>query len=215
MFHWVLRSTLTSHTIERVFIKLEKTIPVLLPLKFKPLTNETWGDFGELFGEKGACGGCWCMWWKLKRSEFDKQKGLGNKKAIQSYVKSGKIPGILAYHQEEPVGWCAVEHRENYPVLDRSRILRKLDDTPVWSITCFFIKKQYRNKGMTVQILNIVKNYVKNKGGEVLEGYPIEPKKKHIPPVFAWTGFMSAFKDAGFIECARRSETRPIMRYHI
>ena len=68
-----------------------------LKLKFFPVTKDRWTDFETLFGERGACGGCWCMFWRLTRKEFDSQKGEGNRKAMKAIVESGKIPGILAF----------------------------------------------------------------------------------------------------------------------
>jgi len=184
-------------------------------LKFYPLTQERWADFEQLFGERGATGGCWCMWWRIKRSDFEQQKGEGNKQAMKAIVESGEVPGILAYAAGQPIGWCAVSPREKYPVLNRSRILKPVDDTPVWSISCFFIDKNYRNQGITAKLLQAAVEYVKQQGGKVVEGYPGEPKKEQMPTVFAWTGFASTFEKAGFVECARRSETRPILRCYI
>jgi len=184
-------------------------------LEFYPLTKDRWADFEKLFGERGACGGCWCMYWKLERSEFERQKGAGNRKAMKTIVNSGEVPGILAFAEAKPIAWCAVAPRDSYPALNRSRILKKIDDIPVWSIVCFFVDKQYRNRGVSIQLLRAAIAHVKNRGGEVLEGYPIEPKKDRMPAVFAYTGLASAFKQAGFVECARRSETRPIMRFYI
>jgi len=183
--------------------------------EFYPLTPARWADFEQLFGVRGACGGCWCMLWRLKRSDFDRQKGEGNRKAMKAIVDAGEVPGILAYIGEKPVGWCAVAPRESYPALERSRILRKVDDSPVWSVSCFFIDKKHRNKGLSVQLLQASVEYVKGCSGKVVEGYPIEPKKDKMPPAFVWTGLSGAFIKAGFTEVARRSETRPIMRFHI
>jgi GNAT superfamily N-acetyltransferase len=97
--------------------------------------------------------------------------------------------------------------------MNRSRILRKIDDTPVWSVVCFFIEKTHRNKGLSVQLLRAAIDYVKEQGGTVLEGYPVKPKKGRMPAAFAWTGLTSAFKKSGFFEVTRRSEARPIMRF--
>lgn len=184
-------------------------------VKFYPLNPERWDDLEELFGERGACGGCWCMWWKLTTSEFEKQKGENNKKAFEKIVKSGKIPGIIAYLNEHPVAWCAVGPRESYPRLQRSRILKPIDDEPVWSIVCLFVAKPYRNKGISVKLLKAAIDHVSKQKGKIVEGYPVEPKKESIPDAFAYTGLASAFRKAGFIEVIRRSETRPIMRYII
>jgi len=184
-------------------------------LEFHPLTPKHWNDFETLFGARGACGGCWCMWWRIKRSVFEKQKGEANHRAMKGLVHAGQIPGIIAYVAGVPVAWCAVEPRGNFPALANSRILKPLDDQPVWSIVCFFVDKNYRNAGLNVQLIQAAVQYVKKRGGQIVEGYPVEPKKEKMPSVFAWTGFSSAFIKAGFSEVARRSETRPIMRYFI
>jgi len=182
---------------------------------FHPLTPERWTDFEELFGAKGACGGCWCMWWRIKRSDFNHQKGEGNHQAIKKLVHSNKTPGILAYHQGKAVGWCSVAPREEFSTLKKSRILQPVDSQPVWSIVCFFISKEYRKSGLSRQLITAALRFVKKQGGKIVEGYPIEPKKDNVPSVFAWTGFASSFRKAGFREVARRSETRPIMRFYI
>ncbi|KPU46140.1 acetyltransferase (GNAT) family protein [Oxobacter pfennigii] len=184
-------------------------------LSFRPLTLETWQDFEQLFGKTGACGGCWCMWWRLRRKEFDKQKGEGNKSAMYRIVEKGIVPGIIAYINKLPVGWCSVAPRDEFSVLDRSRILKRVDDQPVWSIVCFFVAKQYRCRGITIQLIKAAIEYAKKNGALIVEGYPVQPKKSKMPDVFAFTGFMSAFEKAGFTEIVRRSDTRPIMRYLI
>ncbi len=183
--------------------------------KFFPVTNVRWKNFEKLFGEKGACAGCWCMYWRLKQSVLDSQKGNGNKRAMKNIIGSGKIPGIIAYSEGEPIGWCSVAPREEFSKLDNSRILKPVDEKSVWSVVCFFIDKDHRNKGLSVALLNAAKKYVKSCGGKILEGYPIEPKKDKMPDAFAWTGISAGFQSAGFKEVARRSETRPIMRYYL
>lgn len=184
-------------------------------LKIHPVTPDRWKDFEALFGERGACGGCWCMWWRIKRSDYEKQKGEGNKKAMKKIIRSGDVPGLLAYSQNKPVAWCTIAPREVYSALERSRILKPVDDKPVWSMVCFFVAKPFRNKGITVQLLKAAIQYAKKQGAKIVEGYPVEPKKGKTADVFAFTGLASAFLKAGFKEVARRSETRPIMRYFI
>ncbi len=187
----------------------------ILDLEFYPLTTDQWGDLEKLFGPTGACGGCWCMWWRIGRSQFCDQKGESNKKALKKIVDSGEIPGILAYAEGQPIGWCSVAPREHFPVLERSRILKRVDEKPVWSVVCFFVSKPYRRKGVSLRLLLTAVEYVGKNGGEIVEGYPIDPKRPNYPDAFSHTGLVSAFKKAGFIEVLRRSETRPIMRYFI
>ena len=184
-------------------------------LHFHPLTPDRWDAFEALFGERGACGGCWCMFWRRGRAEFNKGKGDGNRRAMQTLVKSGAEPGILAFAGNEPVGWCAVAPREDYPALGRSRVLKAVDDTPVWSVSCLFVAKGYRKRGVSVALLKAAVEFVRAHGGQVVEGYPVEPKSPDMPAAFAWTGLASAFIRAGFREHRRGSETRPIMRFEI
>jgi GNAT superfamily N-acetyltransferase len=184
-------------------------------LQFLPVTKDRWSDFKTLFGERGACGGCWCMLWRLTRKEFESQKGTGNRRAMKAIIRSGEIPGVLAYLKKEPVAWCSVAPRDHFPSLRRSRILKPLDDLPVWSITCLFVAKSYRRTGISTRMITAAVAHVKKIGGTIVEAYPVEPKKDKMPDAFAWTGLASAYLRAGFVECARRSETRPIMRYYI
>jgi GNAT superfamily N-acetyltransferase len=183
-----------------------------MKLDFHPLTPDRWDDLARLFGARGACGGCWCMWWRLTRSEFERRKGAGNRRALRALVKSGREPGILAYDGGEPVGWCAVEPRERYPVLDRSRVLKPVDDTPTWSVTCFFMSKEWRGKGLSTRLLRAAAKHVKSRGGRVLEGYPHDLAGGSLPGAFVFTGLLPAFERAGFREVARRSPKRPIVR---
>ncbi|HMP03678.1 MAG TPA: GNAT family N-acetyltransferase [Gemmatales bacterium] len=155
------------------------------------------------------------MWWRLSRAEFNRHKGEANKQSMKELVASGATVGILAYAEGEPIGWCGVAPRESYPVLERSRVLKRIDDEPVWSVTCLFVKKDWRKRRVSVRLLRAAIDYVRACGGSVVEGYPVEPKAVQMPDVFAWTGLVSAFKRAGFVEMARGSPTRPMMRFQI
>jgi GNAT superfamily N-acetyltransferase len=184
-----------------------------LHLEVHPVTTERWQDLETLFGERGACGGCWCMWWRMPRSQFEQRKGQANKKALQTLVLSGEVPGLLAYVDGRPIAWCSIAPREAYPALERSRILKRVDDQPVWSVTCLFVARPFRRKGVTPKLLRTAVEYAKEHGAKIVEGYPVEPKQASMPDTFAWTGLASAFRTTGFVEVLRRSETRPIMRY--
>lgn len=181
-------------------------------VKTRPLTAKNWADLERLFGPRGACAGCWCMWYRLSRSAWEKQKGEGNRRAFQKLVTTGVPAGVLAYLDNEPVGWCAVAPRKDYVRLAGSRLLKPVDDQPVWSVTCFYVAKSHRRSGLTEQLLRAAVAYARKYRGKIVEGYPHDRAAGEVPDAFAYTGFFSAFRKAGFKEVARRSAQRPIMR---
>jgi len=187
----------------------------MAPLTLRPLTAKNWREFEILFGERGACGGCWCQWWRLSRADFDRLKGDGNKKRMRSLVHAGEVPGLLGYREGAPVAWCSLAPRESFPVLDRSRVLKRVDDKPVWSLVCFFVAKPFRRQGLMPRLIAEAAAYARQQGVEILEAYPVEPKKGNQADLFLYTGVASAFRKAGFAEVARRSPTRPIMRLEL
>jgi GNAT superfamily N-acetyltransferase len=185
-----------------------------LDLSFHPLTSKLWRDYEMLFGDRGACGGCWCMFWKLRGKAYDENKGDANRQMQKSVVDSKIIPGLIAYSEGYPVGWVAVEPRSQYPKLAHSRILKPIDDQDVWSITCLFVEKKHRRMGIAVALIQAAVEHAGSSGGRIVEGYPVETEKEEAPP-FVFTGTASAFRQAGFTEVARNSPARPIFRYEI
>jgi GNAT superfamily N-acetyltransferase len=183
-------------------------------LSFKPIKRNLWTDLEELFGPNGGCAGCWCMYWKLRGKEYEEAKGFETRQMHKSIVDSGVATGLLAYLHGDIVGWIAVEPRDSYPRLAHSRILKPVDDRTVWSVTCFFVAKKFRRKGITVELLKAAVEHVRKQGGKIVEGYPVETQKD-MPAPFIYTGIASAFEQAGFQEVARRSPTRPIFRFFI
>jgi GNAT superfamily N-acetyltransferase len=183
-------------------------------LEYHPVTPERWADLETLFGKHGADGGCWCMWWRLTRSQFTEQAGEKNRLALKGIVDSGEVPGLLAYADGEPVAWCSLGPRENYSLLERSRTLKRVDDRPVWSIVCFFVAKPFRGHGLMAPFLAAAVEYAKGQGAKIVEGYPVEPQKR-LTGSSGYTGVASAYRKAGFVEVAMTTARRPIMRYFI
>ncbi len=185
------------------------------PYEFHPLSAERWPDFEQLFGTSGAYGGCWCMWWLEPGRQYEQMKGEPNRLAMKARVEGGELPGILAYLDGAAVGWCAFGPREVYPRLQRSRLLKPVDDQPVWSVVCFFVARAQRRKGLTTALLLAVIEAVRQLGGRIVEGYPSLPKPGGHADPFIYTGLVPAFLRAGFVEVARPSEHRAVMRYTI
>ncbi len=183
-------------------------------LEFKPLTTATWLDFETLFGPRGACAGCWCMYWRTPRKEFSKNQGEPFRLAMKKIVDSGKVPGLLAFAGGKPVGWISIAPREEFVLLETSKVLAPVDDQPVWSIVCFFIAHKYRKQGLMLPLIKAAVDYAKSKGAKIVESYPMDPYK-HLGGISAYVGITPIFIKAGFKEAARRSEHHPVMRYFI
>jgi GNAT superfamily N-acetyltransferase len=185
-----------------------------LPLTFHPLTPERWNDFERLFGPRGACGGCWCMFWKLRGRAFEENTGEAARRMQKLNVEAGVVPGLLAYADDQPVGWIAIEPRSAYVRLAHARSLKPVDDQPVWSVTCFFVQRKSRRQGVTVALLRAAIDYVHERDGKIIEGYPVDTKI-NMPAPLVYTGTASAFHQAGFKEVARHTASRSIFRYII
>ena len=184
-------------------------------LTFEPLSKANWGKFVQLFGERGACGNCWCMWPRISKSEFNEGKvNDGNKSAMKELAGADQPTGILGFYEDQPIAWCAFAPREHYLKLEKSRVHKRIDDQPVWSIPCFFIDKNFRRQGVSVELLKGVIRYATRQGIKIIEAYPTIPKKEKLPDSFAWIGIYKSFEQAGFQIVDRTSKNRPMVRYY-
>ena len=134
---------------------------------------------------------------------------------MKDIVHGGQVPGLLAILDGVPIAWCSVAPREHFPVLDRSPVLKRVDDQPVWSIVCFFIAEAYRGQGLMSELITAAVDYANQNGATIIEAYPVIPEESSNPALQTFTGVISRFKDIGFVEVVRRSKIRPIMRYDI
>lgn len=183
----------------------------LTQIEIYPVTSERWVDLETLFRKSGACYGCWCMWWRVTNKEFNEMKGEGHKDALRTLVHQRREPGLIAYIDGVPAGWVTVAPRADYVRLKTSRIWAAVDDQPVWSIPCFFINKKYRRMGMTLRLIDAAVDYAKAHGATIVEAYPHDVEKV-VNPMNLYTGAVSTFVSAGFVEVARKKPGRPMMR---
>jgi len=189
-------------------------------MQIHPVTPDRWPDLEALFGPNGACEGCWCMNWRLKRSVYNELDAEGHKAELRQLTYSNPAPGVLAYQDGAPVGWCSIGPREAFAALESSRILKRVDDRPVWSIICFYVAKTARRSGLMAALLRAAVNYARQQGARIVEGYPIDMQTPSLvgQKLTGYSGFMgiaSVFRGAGFVEAGRASETQLIMRYII
>jgi GNAT superfamily N-acetyltransferase len=170
-------------------------------IETRELEPGMWGDVEALFGAKGACGGCWCMSWRVAKGEkWDEIKGDEAKHRFHALVEGGHAQGVLAYADGAPVGWCAFGPRRDFSKLDRAPSLACDDADDVWSVPCFFVKPGHRGKGVATAMLAHAEQAIKARGGTLAEGYPAKPPAdgKPLPAAFAWTGPRKVFDEAGY-----------------
>jgi GNAT superfamily N-acetyltransferase len=177
----------------------------------RPLTPALWPRLEDLFGPVGACAGCWCMWWRLGGA-YRRQTREETKAQFKAVVEAGPPPGVLALAGDLAVGWCQVTPREMLPHLDRARLTRRIDDAPVWSISCFFIRKGWRGKGVMTALLDAAIAHAAGQGAARLEAYPMATDGAKISNANLYTGAATAFARAGFATVGAHAPHRPIMR---
>jgi GNAT superfamily N-acetyltransferase len=180
-----------------------------MELRVQPLTTDLWPAIEDLFESGTACKRCWCMYWRIGAA-YRKRPPAANKEAFHGIVEEGPPPGLLAFDGATAVGWCQLSPRDSLRWLDRTHPLKRVDALPVWCISCFFVRKGYRKKGVTAALIREALNAARNAGAPALEAYPLDAD---LTSSSSWTGFASTFLKLGFKPVACRVPPRPIMRY--
>jgi len=187
----------------------------LQDLTFEAVSRNNWNKFTILFGAKGACGNCWCMYYRLSKIDFNEGKlNDGNKEAMYELVKQNKSTSIIASYQDVPIAWCAFAPREDFDKLKKSRVHKPIDNEKVWSIPCTFIHKDFRRKGVSVALLKGLIEYAAQINIKIIEAYPTIPTQEKLPDSFAWIGLYKSFERAGFKIVDRTSKHRPMVRFY-
>jgi GNAT superfamily N-acetyltransferase len=182
-----------------------------MELTIRPLTPDLWPALEDLFGANGACNGCWCMYGRIG-SAYRMRPREENKTDFRDIVMRGPPPGLLAFDGDVPVGWCQLTPRSALPWLDRNWRLKPVDDEPVWSLSCLYVRKGYRRRGITSRLIAAAIEAARRAQAPALEAYPFDAE---VSPSASGSGYASTFARAGFVEVARRTPARPIMRYEL
>ena len=182
-----------------------------LALDFHPVTSDRWPDVVRLFEHHGNPGYCWCMRWRATSREFQRLGKEGRGLSLEALVRSGVPTGVLAYRDGEPIAWCSVAPRETYEALERSRVLRRLDDASTWSVVCFFVDRRFRRRNVTAGLLQAAVAYARSHNAEIIEGYPVEPEAAS----YRFMGGVTIFQKAGFRDATAGGQRRKTMRYFV
>jgi ribosomal protein S18 acetylase RimI-like enzyme len=203
-----------------------------LPVTVRPLTPSRWPDLEAVFEARGCsiARGCWCMFYRESgRVEVPKGARLADvrKARLRALCKAGPPPGLIAYARLDeagapsprgrlrPVGWVTLGPRRDFAKLQRSPVMRPVDDTPLdarlWSIVCFVVPPAYRHRGVAHALLHGAVGYARKHGARIVEAYPVDkPARGHDD--WMWHGAKSMYDRAGFAEVARRKPQRPVVR---
>lgn len=194
----------------------KRTLIDARPFSVRRITSADWANIEQLFGEKGACGGCWCMTWRVPRGGklWEERKGAKNRADFRKLVTSGQVYGCLAFCENEPIGWCCLGPRKDFLRLERIKALQTDWTDRTWSVTCFYIPARWRHRGVATALLQEAVKVAKANGAKEVEGYPVVPyyDDKDIPAAFAWTGIPQVFEKSKFVEITLPDGTRPIYR---
>ncbi len=188
-----------------------------MKLTVVPLTPDRWPDLEAIFNAKGCsiARGCWCMAYRLSGSRESLPSGMtraqANRSALKALVDAGNPPGLIGYRGNVPVGWVSIGPREDYARLERSPVMKPVDDQPVWSVICFVVPPAYRGQGVAQALLKGAVAYAKKQGATLVEAYPVD-KPGRSSDDSMWFGAKSMYDNAGFQEVARRKPHRPVVR---
>lgn len=188
-----------------------------MKLTVVPLTPDRWPDLEAIFKAKGCsvARGCWCMFYRLSGSGEPLPPGVtraqANRAGLKALVDAGHPPGLLGYRGKVPVGWVSIGPREEYAKLERSPVMKAVDEQPVWSVICFVVPAEYRGQGVAQALLEGAVAYAKEQGATLIEAYPVD-KPARSSDENIWFGAKSMYDNAGFKEVARRKPQRPIVR---
>jgi GNAT superfamily N-acetyltransferase len=187
-----------------------------MKLTVHPLTPERWPDLEAIFQARGCsvARSCWCMFYR-RSGPVPPVAGLrpaeANRAAFQQVVDRGPPPGLIGYRDGQPVGWLALGPREHYAKLQRSPVMKPVDEAPVWSVICFVVPAEHRRQGVSRALLQAAIGHARAQGATLLEAYPVDKPEASADETL-WFGAKTMFDAAGFEEVARRKPQRPVLR---
>lgn len=173
-----------------------------MTFEFHPIDTENWSDFEALMESRGSPHNCWCTAWiavEKKHKNADKSE---KKTCMKRRIEDGIPVGLLAYASGTAVGWCAVAPRETYRALGGDETKQN-----VWSVVCFFIKRDFRKQGLSRTLLEEAVKFASDHGAKYIEGYPV----KKDSPSYRFMGFTPVFEKADFRFVKKAGSRRNVM----
>jgi GNAT superfamily N-acetyltransferase len=177
--------------------------------RIQPLTPDLWPTFEDLFADGRDTKRCWCMYWRIGGG-YGKRLPEANRGDFHQIVREGPPPGLLAFEGDLAVGWCQVTPKRALPSLERRKFLETAVQPDAWCISCFFVRKGYRRRGVTAALIQEAVRFARDAGADSLEAYPLDPIRN---PVVSFTGYLRTFLRLGFQAISAPDASRPVLRY--
>jgi len=162
-----------------------------------PVTADRFEDFADVVNRSRRPNHCWCLSHRLRTQEIEELGGGSREEAMRRLCDRQYPPGVVAYRDGEPVGWCNVGPRTEITRLAGSRLIRPIDDLPVWSIVCIVVRSGHRRQGVTAPLLAGAVAYAASSGAPAVEAYPVDPPGR-MDLTMAFVGTKAMFERAGF-----------------
>lgn len=166
-------------------------------IEVKPLTEERLEDFATVVNPNHRENHCWCLSHRLSAVEI-RERGAGDRgEAMRSLSAEPIAPGVIAYRGGEPVGWCSISPRSQIPRLEKSKLIRPVDELEVWSIICMVVRSGHRRQGINLAMVNGAVEYARDLGAPAVEAYPVDPEGR-MDLTMAFVGTRKMFEQVGF-----------------
>lgn len=173
-------------------------------LRFFPVTRDRWADFEALFECRGGPHYCWCTLWRQMEKQGKQASKQEKKASMKLRIEQGIPVGIMAYADDAPVAWCSIAPRDTYRAMGGDESI-----DGVWSLTCFFVRREYRGQGLTNQLLVAAIQYAKDNHAQYVEAYPVVPDS----PTYRYMGLVPMFEQAGFRFVKQAGKRRNVMLF--
>ena len=162
-----------------------------------PVTPDRFEDFADVINPNRRETHCWCLSHRLRAPEIEERGHGSREQAMRSLCGEKYPPGVVTYLEDVPVGWCNIGPRADIPRLAGSKLIRPVDDVPVWSIVCVVVRGGHRKKGVSSQLIEGAVAYAAANGAPAVEAHPVDPPGR-MDTTMAFVGTRAMFEKVGF-----------------
>jgi GNAT superfamily N-acetyltransferase len=171
-------------------------------LRVEPADAGRFDDVATMLGPKNpASSVCWCLSHRVDAKTNRSLVGPARGDYVRELCRRDVAPGVLAYDDDQVVGWAAVAPRAELPFA-RSTKIPHVDDLPVWSVWCIRVRPGHRGKGISPVLLQGAVDYARSRGAPAIEGYPVDNQGEKVDLTMAYVGLRTLFERAGFVKAA-------------